>query len=741
VQPIRDEVDEVWCYSHYVRQVYLDSGIPEEKLHIVPLGVDAEVFHPDAPPYVWERATGDRSTDFTDFTDFQDTKPDGERSEPFVFLFVGGSLHRKGIDILLDAYVRAFSAYDDVCLVIKDTGTKTVYRDGNESERIRKLAEDRSRARVVYLDEELSSHQLAGLYTAAHCLVQPYRGEGFCLPALEAMSCGLPVLVTAGGPTDDFVDETVGGRLAAERVPFGEGRIGPWDCVGETWMWEVSPRELARQMRHVFAHPEEAKRKGAAARQRVEAGWTWSHVTQKAQERIDALRQRPARPAKTTTSPVIVPTPKKSRPATPKSDRPRLIVLDSQSEAETAAKPGAPQHLNTRTPEHLNTQRPTPRISLCMIVKNEERVLGDCLKSIRAYVDEIILVDTGSTDRTVEIAKEAGAKVFFFEWCDDFSAARNVSLSHATGDWILWMDADDTILPECGAKLHDLVMLAEERVTGYIMQVHIPPAPGDNGFTIVDHVKLFRNLPSLRFEGRIHEQILEPIYRAGGTIQRSDLYVVHSGYDYSPEGQKHKRARDLRILEKDLAERPDHPFVLFNIGMTAYHLKEWDKAIEALERCRSLSKPHESTVRKVYAMLASSYLERKELDQAKERLEQGLRLFPQDPELNFRGGILYRELGNLAAAELCYKVVLGGRERGHIDSLDVSMTGYKAHHNLGLLYRDMNRLPEAETEWRRAVEENPGFIPSWQGLAQLYLQMRRFEDAQAVEAKLRELEG
>ena len=170
-------------------------------------------------------------------------------------------------------------------------------------------------------------------------------------------------------------------------------------------------------------------------------------------------------------------------------------------------------------------------------------------------------------------------------------------------------------------------------------------------------------------------------------------------------------------------------------------LKEWDRAIEALERCRSLSKPHESTVRKVYAMLAGSYLERRELETAKERLEQGLRLYPQDPELNFRGGILYRELGNLAAAELCYKVVLGGRETGHIDSLDVSMTGYKAHHNLGLLYQEMGRLGEAEAEWRRAVTENPNFLPSWQGLAQLYGQTRRFEDARAVEARIAELGG
>jgi glycosyltransferase involved in cell wall biosynthesis len=578
----------------------------------------------------------------------------------------------------------------------------------------------------------LTSSELAGIYTAADCLVQPYRGEGFCLPALEAMACGVPVMVTNGGPTDDFVDDTVGWRLPAQKQPFGDGRIGPWECVGPTWMWEVSPHDLARQMRHVFNHPEEAKRKGAAARQRVEQGWTWGHAAQAARARIEALRKRPPRPSQAATPKGIV---AKSHPSPPPSDKPCLIVVDSK---QTAGQ-GEGAHSGKNSVVVPVRKRPT--ISLCMIVKNEERVLGDCLASIKPYVDEIIVVDTGSTDRTVEIAQEHGAKVFFFAWCDDFSAARNVSLSHATSEWVLWMDADDTIPPECGAKLHDLIALAEDRVTGFILQVHIPPAPGDNGFTIVDHVKLFRNGLNLRFIGRIHEQILEPIYQAGGTIERTDLYVVHSGYDYSPEGQKRKRERDLRILDLELQERPHHPFVHWNRGMTFYHLKEWDQAIAALERCLSLSKPHESTVRKVYALLAGSYLERRELALAKERLEQGLRLFPQDPELNFRGGILYRELGNLEAAERCYKVVLGRPEQGHIDSLDVSMTGYKAHHNLGLLYHETNRLTEAEREWRAAVEENPSFLPSWQGLAQLYAQMRRFEDARIAVEKIVEIEG
>ena len=695
VEPIQQNVSEVWCYSHFVREVYVRSGVAAEKLHIVPLGVDTGVFTPEAPSYVFTTEPGAPALR---------PAPSGQ-PERFVFLFVGGTLHRKGIDILLAAYLKAFSAYDDVCLVIKDTATRTVYQGQNEQERILALTQDPTRPALVYLEEDLSSHRLAGVYTAAHCLVQPYRGEGFCLPALEALACGVPVIVPTGGPTDDFVDEAVGWRVPAEQRPFGEGRIGPWECVGRTTLLEVAEDDLARLLRHVYANREEAARRGRAGMERVRGGWTWQHASTKALERLQALRERPEPP-----------------PALPPSARREEASGPRDQEGEQPA-----------------AQRARPTISLCLIVKNEERVLRDCLDSVSPWVDEMIVVDTGSTDRTVEIATAAGAKVFFFPWCDDFSAARNESLAHATGDWLFWMDADDTLPAACGSRLRDLAFLAEDRVTGFLLQVHIPPAPGETGFTIVDHVKLFRNLPDLRFEGRIHEQILEAIYRHGGQVERSDLYVVHSGYDYSPEGQQQKRVRDLTLLEKDLAERPNHPFVWFNIGMTAYHLKDYARAVPALERCLTLAKPQESIVRKVYAMLAGSHLEQGDTTGARDWIEKGLAQFPHDPELLFRAGIVYREAGDLIAAERSYRTLLTEREVGHIDSLDVTMTGYKAHHNLALIYQDMGRLAEAEAAWRAAVTDNPAFVPSWLGLGELFLSQGRSADVQAVVGRLSEI--
>ena len=143
-------------------------------------------------------------------------------------------------------------------------------------------------------------------------------------------------------------------------------------------------------------------------------------------------------------------------------------------------------------------------------------------------------------------------------------------------------------------------------ILGYVVQVHCPG--GESGdpeadVTAVDHVKLFRNRPELRFEGRIHEQILPAIRRAGGEVAWTDLYVVHSGSDPSPEAQDRKRQRDLRLLHLELRERPDHPFTLFNLGMTYVDAGRFEEAEEFLRRSIKHSNPDESHLRKVYALL------------------------------------------------------------------------------------------------------------------------------------------
>lgn len=381
-----------------------------------------------------------------------------------------------------------------------------------------------------------------------------------------------------------------------------------------------------------------------------------------------------------------------------------------------------------------------PVLSLCMIVRDSSRTLPACLQSIRPWVDEIIVVDTGSVDDTREIARSFGAQVHEFPWIDDFSAARNVSLGHATGRWLLWMDADDTIDADNGRCLRALAYGQHgPNVLGYIVQVKCPSPCLDGGeqVTVVDHLKLIQNHPQIRFEGRIHEQVLGAVRRLNGEIGWTDLFVVHSGVDYSPQAKQRKLERDLRILQLDLAERPNHPFVLFNLGMTYEDAGDPVQAVSWLEKCLALSQFQESHVRKAYALLVGSLNALGRVEEARQRCSEGLKHFPKDSELLFRQGITLHRARCLHEAADSYRKALREREARHFDSIDPAVRGYKARHNLALVYAEQGRHDLSELQWRSIVEELPDYRPGWSSLGDSLIQQKKFSALEQVLDTLR----
>jgi tetratricopeptide (TPR) repeat protein len=388
----------------------------------------------------------------------------------------------------------------------------------------------------------------------------------------------------------------------------------------------------------------------------------------------------------------------------------------------------------------LLVERAAVGLSLCMIVRDNARTIEACLESIRPWVDEMVVVDTGSKDDTSARARRLGARVFHFPWCDDFSAARNESLRHARGRWVFWMDSDDTIDGANGRQLRELAgRSADASLMGYVMQVHCPARDGDDegDFTAVDHVKLFRNLPQLRFEGRIHEQILGAIHRAGGEVAQTDVFVVHSGYDHSPEGQKRKLERDLRLLHLELQERPDHPFTLFNLGMTYADCGRFLEAVEFLKRSRTHSGPRDSHLRKVYALLVHCHAQAGQAEAAWEACRAGLALFPKDAELLFRKGLLLQQSGRLEEAVRAYRHLLETDEGCHFKSVVWGLRGFKGRHNLALAYQELGDWDRAEEQWRLVVRETPRYRPGWRGLGEALLRMGKVKEALDLAAKLR----
>jgi glycosyltransferase involved in cell wall biosynthesis len=375
------------------------------------------------------------------------------------------------------------------------------------------------------------------------------------------------------------------------------------------------------------------------------------------------------------------------------------------------------------------------RVSLCMIVKNEESRLAHCLGSVADFVNEIVIVDTGSTDRTKEIAVQFGAKVADIPWKDSFAAARNASIDRASGEWIFWMDADDYLDVQNREKLRSLFRSLTNSTDAYMMRIVSEEASGAAG-KMVDHVRLFRNHPRIRWEYRVHEQILRAVTEAGGREQWTDIVIRHTGYrDRVACHLKHER--NLRLLHLEAKDRPDDPFTLFNLGWTYQVVARYTEAVAHLERGISMVRPGVSFARKMYAVLVNAYRRLGRPGDALAWSHRGLVKYPDDSELLYQNAMLSYEAGDLVTPEKQLRRLLEPRPPSHFAiGVDEGLTGYLARYNLGVVARDLGRLSEAEQFWRAAVAERPDYAAAWVGLAELSATSERWGELDAMILKL-----
>jgi glycosyltransferase involved in cell wall biosynthesis len=374
-----------------------------------------------------------------------------------------------------------------------------------------------------------------------------------------------------------------------------------------------------------------------------------------------------------------------------------------------------------------------------MIVRNEERHLPECLASVRDLVDEAVVIDTGSADRTREVAAKFRVVLGEFPWVDDFAAARNAALDRATGAYAFWMDADDRLDDENRAKLRDLfATLPAGGNQAYSLKcLCVPEKPGA-GATVVDHVRVFRRLPEHRWRYRVHEQILPALRGTGADVRWAGVTVRHVGY-VDPAVRRRKLDRDLRLLRLDESEHPDDPFVQFNLASVFGELGEFRAAVAAARKSLSRSHPRDSIVRKLYAMLAQHHARLGERDDARRACAEGRGHYPDDAELLFLAAGLARETGDVRGAEALYRRLVDGSEGDHFASVDAGLRSVKGRHNLALLLLEENRAGEAEAIWRTALVADPHFLPALAGLGELYLKAGSAAGVARQSQALREL--
>ena len=280
VEELERGVDELWVPSEFVAAAFRRGGVNPARVRVIPNGVDTAVFAPQGESW----------------------RPPGCRS--FAFLFVGGTIRRKGVDLLLEAYADAFGPEDDVTLVLKDLGSRSFYAHNTLLPKVMQFARRPEHPHLVVIPEELPDSRLAALYRGANALVHPFRAEGFGMPLVEAMASGLPVITSHWGPVPEFCSPDMAFLIPGKEAHVPEPPPPLGKLSGE-WTWfEPDLRALAEAMRRAYDDREALAERGRLAAERVRTTHGWERIVKLYRERILSLCNTRARSEEAFEAPV-----------------------------------------------------------------------------------------------------------------------------------------------------------------------------------------------------------------------------------------------------------------------------------------------------------------------------------------------------------------------------------------------------------------------------------------------------
>jgi tetratricopeptide (TPR) repeat protein len=340
-------------------------------------------------------------------------------------------------------------------------------------------------------------------------------------------------------------------------------------------------------------------------------------------------------------------------------------------------------------------------LSVCMIVKNEADLLGRCLRSIQSVADQIVVVDTGSQDRTVELAKSFSAAIVEVQWRGDFSWARNISLDHAASAWVLWLDADDVVPAQSLPLIADLKKERPDRVLGLVVRNQ---RPNDTGTEFVQ-ARMFPNRPEIRFERRVHEQMMPSALRCGLRMEKRDVVIEHHGYA-EPETLKRKARRNIDLmLEEYDQERPD--------PVTAVEIADSFQLIDALGEAEKwyrtvLAVPNVATASPAIASqahtgLGNLYNRQERFDPAIGHLKEAVALTPWRTDAFYAMAVAFDCAGKPESAVECLRRIREIKPDPGQVGVDFRAAAIKATLRLQRILAEQRRSGEAKAEAEAAL--------------------------------------
>ncbi len=362
------------------------------------------------------------------------------------------------------------------------------------------------------------------------------------------------------------------------------------------------------------------------------------------------------------------------------------------------------------------------KLSLCMIVKDEATTLPKCLGSVKNVVDEIIVLDTGSTDKTPDIAKQFGAEVHHFKWCNDFSAARNDALKYVTGDWILVLDADETLTTQIVPHIKEAI---ESDLHLLINLVRHEVGAEQSPYSMVS--RLFKNHPDISFSRPYHALVddsisvilaKEPDWQVG---YLPEVAILHEGYQKNAIAQQNKYAKAQAAMESFLVNHPDDPYVCSKLGALYVQTGKIAEGFELLIKGVASKQLNDDILYELYYHLGIAYSRLQNPKQAIAHYSAAIKLHIY-PMLKLGA---YNNLGNLLKAEGDLK----NAKTAYETALRIDPSFAAGHYNLGMTFKALGLLNEAIASYTQAIKLNPNYAEAYQNLGVAWLKLGNVQDS------------